>query len=111
MLDAYPAGVQFSTYPCPCGFYGDSRKECRCTPRQIQNYIGKISGPLLDRIDIHIDVPAIAYKELSSKSEGTSSGQMKQSVIKARRIQAERFKTEKILAPLEIGRPKGTTYL
>ena len=97
---SYPAKFMLiaAMNPCPCGFYGDSRKECHCTPRQIQNYLGKISGPLLDRIDIHIDVPAIAYKELSAKSEGTSSGQMKQSVIKARRIQAERFKAEKILA-------------
>ena len=97
MLDVCPAGVQFSTYPCPCGFYGDSKKECHCTPRQIQNYLGKISGPLLDRIDIHIEVPSIAYKELASKTEGTSSEQIKQAVVKARRMQSERFKAEKIL--------------
>lgn len=95
----YPASFMLiaSMNPCPCGFYGDSRKECRCTPRQIQNYVGKISGPLLDRIDIHIDVPGIAYRELSTKSEGTSSDLMKQSVLKARRMQSLRFKSEQIL--------------
>ena len=50
--------------PCPCGFYGDSTRECRCTPAIIQRYLGKISGPLLDRIDIHVEVPAVPYKEL-----------------------------------------------
>lgn len=97
MLDACPAGVQFSTYPCPCGFYGDSKKECHCTPRQIQNYLRKISGPLLDRIDIHLEVPSIAYKELSSKAEGVSSAEMRKEVIKTRQIQEKRFKDEKIL--------------
>ena len=54
--------------PCPCGFYTDPNKECTCAPPQIQRYMAKISGPLLDRIDIHIEVPAVKYKELSSKS-------------------------------------------
>ncbi|MFH1230807.1 MAG: ATP-binding protein, partial [Planctomycetota bacterium] len=97
MLDAYPAGVQFSTYPCPDGFFGDPKHECHCTPRQIQNYRSKISGPLLDRIDIHIEVPSIAYKELASKAEGVSSAEMRKEVIKTRQIQEKRFKDEKIL--------------
>ena len=95
---SHTSRVSLPSTPSRVNTIGAPKRECRCTPLQIRNYRNKISGPLLDRIDIHIDVPAIAYKELSAKSEGTSSGQMKQSVIKARRIQAERFKTEKILA-------------
>ena len=53
--------------PCPCGFYGDATRECRCTPGMIQRYLGKISGPLLDRIDIHVEVPAVPYKELRGR--------------------------------------------
>ena len=96
---SYPAKFMLiaAMNPCPCGFYGDSRKQCHCTPRQIQNYIGKISGPLLDRIDIHIEVPAIAYKELASKTEGTSSARIRQGVSQARKMQSERFSNEKIL--------------
>ena len=54
--------------PCPCGFFGDTTKECRCTGAIIQRYLGKISGPLLDRIDLHMEVPAVAYKELRSNA-------------------------------------------
>ena len=50
---------------CPCGYHTDPKKECHCTPRQIQNYISKISGPLLDRIDIHVEVPSVQYKDLT----------------------------------------------
>ncbi|MDI6732894.1 MAG: YifB family Mg chelatase-like AAA ATPase [Planctomycetota bacterium] len=80
--------------PCPCGFYGDNKKECHCTPYQIQKYRSKISGPLLDRIDIHIEVPSIAYRDLVNKREGTSSTEMKKQVIEARKIQAQRFKDD-----------------
>ncbi|MFA5773686.1 MAG: ATP-binding protein [Candidatus Paceibacterota bacterium] len=96
MLDACPVGVQFSTYPCPCGFFGDTRRECHCSPRQVQQYLSRISGPLLDRIDIHIEVPAIAYRNLADKVEGTSSAEMKDSVAKARLAQAKRFKGDGI---------------
>lgn len=102
MLNVYLTGVQFSTYPCPDGFFGDPKHECHCTPRQIQKYRSKISGPLLDRIDIHIEVPSIAYKELASKTEGVSSADIRKEVIKTREIQEKRFKDEKILTPLEI---------
>ncbi|MFH1227606.1 MAG: ATP-binding protein [Planctomycetota bacterium] len=98
MLDACPAGVQFSTNPCPCGFFGDARRECHCTPRQVQQYLSRISGPLLDRIDIHIEVPAIAYRDLANKQEGTSSSGMKDSVVRARLTQAKRFKNDGITA-------------
>ena len=81
-----------SMNPCPCGYFGSSR-ECKCSPMQIQRYVGKISGPLLDRIDIHIDVPAVKFKELRGKgvAVGDSSEKIRQRVINARQIQLERF--------------------
>jgi magnesium chelatase family protein len=76
--------------PCPCGFHNDRTRECHCTPPMIQRYIAKISGPLLDRIDIHIDVPAVNYKERApSAPEG--SAQILERVMTARRTQLERF--------------------
>jgi magnesium chelatase family protein len=81
-----------SMNPCPCGYFG-SKRECRCSPPQIQRYVGKISGPLLDRIDIHIDVPAVNFKELRGKDvpAGESSAIIRERVIKAREIQLERL--------------------
>ena len=76
--------------PCPCGFYGDAARECRCTPGIIQRYLGKISGPLLDRIDIHIEVPAVAYKELRGNHAGEASEQIRQRVESARAVQHHR---------------------
>ena len=79
--------------PCPCGFWNDPTRECRCTPLQIQRYVGRISGPLLDRIDIHIDVPAVKFKELSSRtpSDAESSTAIRERVISARERQQKRF--------------------
>ncbi len=77
--------------PCPCGYYGDPRRECHCTPTQMQRYRNKISGPLLDRIDIHIDVPAVSYEELSSFEKGEPSSAIRERVLAARRLQRERF--------------------
>ncbi len=77
--------------PCPCGYLGDSRRRCKCNPMQIERYMGKISGPLLDRIDLHIEVPGVAFQELSSKAEGRSSPAMREQVLRARAIQRERF--------------------
>jgi magnesium chelatase family protein len=84
--------------PCPCGFWNDPTRECKCTPMQIQRYVSKISGPLLDRIDIHIDVPAVKFKELSSDIQGESSDDIRKRVVQARRIQLERFVGEKIFS-------------
>lgn len=78
--------------PCPCGFYTDPNKECTCSPPQIHKYMAKISGPLLDRIDIHIEVPAVKYKELSSKASGDKSEVIRDRVMRAREIQLKRFK-------------------
>jgi len=76
--------------PCPCGFFGDSTRECRCTPGIIQRYLGKISGPLLDRIDIHIEVPAVPYKELRSNGTSESSADIRERVEQARATQLAR---------------------
>jgi magnesium chelatase family protein len=81
--------------PCPCGFHGDPSHECNCTPLQIQKYLSRISGPLLDRIDIHIEVPAVKFKELSGHPTGEKSSQIRERINKARKVQLERFKDEK----------------
>lgn len=77
--------------PCPCGYRGDPRRDCHCSVPQIERYMSKISGPLLDRIDIHIEVPAVEFRELSSQQNGTSSGEIRQQVGSARAVQNERF--------------------
>ncbi|HID78684.1 MAG TPA: ATP-binding protein [Planctomycetaceae bacterium] len=78
--------------PCPCGYRNDPRRTCHCTVPQIERYMNKISGPLLDRIDIHIEVPAVPYRELAAKVPGTSSEEIRRQVTEARRIQLERFR-------------------
>ncbi|HXQ24793.1 MAG TPA: YifB family Mg chelatase-like AAA ATPase [Candidatus Acidoferrales bacterium] len=83
--------------PCPCGFFGDATRDCHCSPPQIQRYVSKISGPLLDRIDIHIEVPAVKYKELRGDAEIESSASVRERVLRARDIQLERYKGEKKL--------------
>lgn len=77
--------------PCPCGYYTDPSKTCTCTPAHIQKYMAKISGPLLDRIDLHIEVPAVKYKELSSKESGERSEAIRERVVRAREVQRKRF--------------------
>jgi magnesium chelatase family protein len=79
--------------PCACGYYGDAKRECRCKPNQIQNYRNKISGPLLDRIDLHVEVPTIRYQDLSGITPGDSSSAIRARVIAARQIQRDRFKS------------------
>jgi magnesium chelatase family protein len=81
--------------PCPCGFFGDPTRQCNCTPPQIQRYVSKISGPLLDRMDIHIEVPAVKYKELRGDTVAEDSAAVRQRVVAARQRQAERFAHEK----------------
>jgi magnesium chelatase family protein len=83
--------------PCPCGSLGQLKSACRCSTTQIARYRSKISGPLLDRIDIHIEVPAARYQELSSNLPAESSAQIKKRVEKARAIQRERFKDDGLL--------------
>ncbi len=90
----YPCSVMLvaSMNPCPCGFYGDSTRECTCSQNQIIKYMSKISGPLLDRIDLHIEVPAVKYDELEAKAPGESSAAIRERVEKARKLQRERYK-------------------
>ena len=82
--------------PCPCGFRNDPRRECRCSAEQIEKYMAKISGPLLDRIDLHIETPPVSYRDLASKERGATSAEMRELVLKARSIQLERFQGTKI---------------
>ncbi|MCG8652338.1 MAG: YifB family Mg chelatase-like AAA ATPase, partial [Pirellulales bacterium] len=79
--------------PCPCGYRSDPRRSCNCTPPQIEKYMSKISGPLMDRIDIHIEVPAVPFEELSATGAGggTTSASMREDVVRARQKQKERF--------------------
>lgn len=80
--------------PCPCGFRGDPRRNCNCSPMQIERYIGRISGPLLDRIDIHIEVPNVPFRELSDSAPGTNSATMREQVLATREVQRRRFVDE-----------------
>ena len=79
-----------SMNPCPCGFYGSKEKECNCTPDAINRYMGKISGPLLDRIDIQIEVTPVKYQKLEGDTKQETSDKIKIRVNKARKIQQER---------------------
>ena len=90
---AYPCSFMFvaSMNPCPCGYYGDTTHHCVCTPGQIQRYMNKISGPLLDRIDIQCEISAVPFKDISKAAPGEPSANIRERVIKAREIQAARF--------------------
>lgn len=94
----YPCDFMFvaSMNPCPCGYYGSKDKECTCSLQMISKYMGKISGPLLDRIDIQIEVTPVKYKKLESNENIETSKQIKQRVDMARQIQRNRYKEEKI---------------
>src|SRR5262249_40360997 len=90
--------------PCPCGFWNDPTRECRCSPLQIQRYVGRISGPLLDRIDIHIDVPAVRFRELigDMPHDAEASAAIRQRVINARRRQSQRLADSGIFCNAEM---------
>ncbi len=94
----YPCNFMLvaSYNPCPCGFLGDPNHECLCSEGQIAKYLGKISGPLLDRIDIQVQVPAVTFEELDGKKGGETSAQIREKVNKARKIQLERYKDTNI---------------
>jgi magnesium chelatase family protein len=81
--------------PCPCGFFGDPTRECHSSPPQIQRYVSKISGPLIDRIDIHIEVPAVKYKELRGNGNVEDSATVRERVLRARERQSQRYAGEK----------------
>ena len=83
---------------CQCGFFSDPTRQCKCSPRDIQRYLSKISGPLLDRIDIHIEVPALKFRQIRDRRLGKTSADIRKEIEAARAIQAKRFKGTKILA-------------
>jgi magnesium chelatase family protein len=85
-----------ATQGCPCGFYGDPQKDCTCSTLQIQRYRARISGPLLDRIDIQVEVPGVRYKELADTTTGESSADIRRRVDRAREVQLARFHGRKI---------------
>jgi magnesium chelatase family protein len=89
----FPAGFMLivALNPCPCGYRNDPRRDCHCTVPQIERYMAKISGPLLDRIDLHLEVPGVPFRDLSSATPGTSSAQMRELVVQARETQRQRF--------------------
>lgn len=93
----YPSNTMLiaAMNPCKCGYYGDGTTRCNCSETQIKQYLGKISGPLLDRIDLHIEVPAVKYQELTENMPQESSAEIKKRVERARNIQKERFKDDK----------------
>ena len=84
--------------PCPCGYRSSPKRECHCTPLQIKKYIAKISGPLLDRIDLHVEVPPLEYREMSADSAGEPSAAIRERVERARQVQQERFRGTRIFA-------------
>ena len=98
--------------PCPCGYFNDKSRECHCTPPLIQRYVSKVSGPLLDRIDIHIEVPAVQYRELRAGASSESSASIRARVLKARELQRERFLSakEKIYSNGQMGTRQIRTF-
>src|SRR5207253_1156436 len=89
--------------PCPCGYYTDPRRQCKCTQPQIEKYLSRISGPLIDRIDIHIEVPPVPYRELRGQQNGSTSSSMREQVLRARQIQRERYGASNTLFNGSIG--------
>ncbi|MDX2179809.1 MAG: YifB family Mg chelatase-like AAA ATPase [Bryobacteraceae bacterium] len=101
---AFPASFMLiaAMNPCPCGFFGDPTRDCRCTGAIIQRYLSKVSGPLLDRIDLHVEVPAVPYKELRANDRGASSADMRARVEAARAIQAGRGMLNSRIPPSQL---------
>ena len=100
----YPCNFMFvaSMNPCPCGFYGSKEKECNCTPEAIARYMGKISGPLLDRIDIQIEVTPVKYQKLETEEKQETSKQIRDRVNEARKIQGLRYENHGIYSNSEL---------
>lgn len=91
-----------SMNPCPCGFYGSDTQKCNCTKEQIRKYLSKISGPLLDRIDLQIEVSRVPYQKLDSNKKEETSEEIRKRVNKARKIQLERYKGQEIFSNSEL---------
>lgn len=99
-----------ATNPCPCGFLNDPEKKCTCLPSQIAMYRRKLSGPLMDRMDLFINVPALKYEKLTAENNEFSSEKIREKIEGARQIQKERFKEEKILTNSEMNIPQIKKY-
>jgi magnesium chelatase family protein len=101
----FPANFSLiaSMNPCPCGNFGSETSECRCTPIQIHNYLSRVSGPLLDRMDLHVEVPRIKFEHLQDESRTDTSAAIREKVKNARRIQARRFTRSRIKLNSEMG--------
>jgi magnesium chelatase family protein len=110
--NTYPCNVMLvgAMNPCPCGYYTDPRRQCNCTPMQIERYLRRISGPLLDRIDIHLSVPPIAFGELDGLPTGETSEALRRKVTAARRVQHERFAKSKISCNAQMGNKHVSKY-
>jgi magnesium chelatase family protein len=89
--------------PCPCGYFNDKSRECMCTPPMMQRYVSRVSGPLLDRIDIHIEVPAVQYRELRGGQANEGSSEIRARVLAARERQHQRFAGEPIYSNAQMG--------
>ena len=102
---SFPANVTLvaAMNPCPCGFFGDPVRDCRCAPSAVSRYQKRISGPLLDRIDIHLEVPRIDYEQLADRQPGESSEAIRARVQSARDVQARRFAGSEILTNADMG--------
>jgi magnesium chelatase family protein len=108
----FPASIMLvaAMNPCPCGFFSDPTHECTCSPLAVQRYHSRISGPLLDRIDIHIEVPAIRYRELTEQRAAESSDMIRARVDQARRLQLERFSGKRMFCNAQMGARELTAY-
>ena len=108
----YPAGVMLiaSMNPCPCGNLGSREKQCRCTPREIKSYISRISGPLLDRIDMHVSMDEVHYEEMTAQRTGESSEQVRVRVNAARKIQQQRYADSGIYCNASLTGPMTEQY-
>src|SRR5258708_12457277 len=93
----FPASLMLvaALNPCPCGYRGDPRRQCNCSPLQVEKYIGKISGPLLDRIDIHLEVASVPFRELSDQNSGTTTSQILEQGVPAREVRNAPFQSER----------------
>jgi len=100
----FPANIMLvaAMNPCPCGYATDAKRKCKCSPNQVEKYLARVSGPLIDRIDIHIEVPAVPFEKLSSNQDGTSSADMRRQVIDAKKYQRDRFQNSKISSNAEM---------
>jgi len=101
----YPASFMLAAAmnPCPCGYFTDPRRECTCSPPQIDRYRSRISGPLLDRIDLHVDVPSLRYRELATETQGEPSETVRARVKRARAVQHDRFRRTKTFCNAQMG--------